>query len=1272
MHPISRSQWPWTATARCPISRHTIALTLSLIVLGLASTPDTASADTRTWKGSPGGNTWLNINNWVGNVQPAPGDTLIFPEGAAGTVVNDFPADTKFAAITVAEGYTITGARIQLTNSLTVTNDENGQAWISANILLEAPVTGTKTFVISAGTGTRLLVTGVISGNDTVQLRKEGPGLVIMNAIHGYAGATTVAEGSLEIQSIGALGLASKGTTVQAGATLRVDTDGTITEPLTLIGDDVQAPEGPANLSVGKPVLWNAPIALQGASAPLIVTSVATAELRLSGVISGPQGLALSGRAPVTLSGPSSNTYAGVTSIWRGEVLLDKNPGATAVPAGLVIGLPQPASAATIVLGNSDQIQSTVTIDETGSLVLDGASDTISALVLKGGKVTTHTGTLTLAGNMLVSQSTQTAVIEGNLSLGNDSRTFNVVSTAKPGIDIKAVIKSPIPAGLTKTGVGIARFGGANSYTGNTVITMGTIELAHASALGPGGATVIKTNGRLDVAADGSTEPLFPEGTPGTDGPTIAAVGPGKRTFNGNIIFSGPLLAFADIGASLHLGGSVSGSGGDLKFVGLGTVIELAKPASYTGSTLAAGARIKLMAAQVLPDASRVELLPSGQLDLNGFNDTIGGLASNTATSVFLGGAALTVATKAGNTDTYAGAFSGVGNVVKTGTGTWVLTGTSAAAIPLRVAAGTVRVMGSIANEMTLGGGTLEGIGSVGTIAGPAGTLRPGSSPGVLHSKSVFNLGAGVTVAIAINGPVVGTEYAQLDVTGSVNLGQASLALAVSPSFLPAGAGDLIIVNNDGTDPIVGTFSGLPEGAVVDAGNGKTFLITYAGGTGNDVALSAQGGSSYYLSEGATGGFFDLDILIANPNAADAPVTLTFLREDGGVVNQQRTVPAMQRITVRVDDIAGVEDTPVSTVVNSDNGSPLIVERTMRWDQSGYGAHTEKAAGGMALTWYFAEGSQGFFSTYLLLANPGTAASVATVQYLREGLPALTRTYPIAAGSRFTVNAGADPELVNTSFGMTVTFDQPGIAERAMYFGSDPVWKGGHESAGVTAPSTTWFLAEGATGPFFETFVLLANPNGADAVATMTFLTSDGAPIVKEKMVPANGRLTVNIESEDPALTNAAVSTKIDASLPVIVERAQYWPDPAPVWYEAHNSFGVTAASTKWGLAEGRAGGNAAYQTYVLIANPGGTAANVTVTFLLEGGAPITKTFSIPPTSRFNVATGEGTNVPEVANQRFGAVLTSDQPIVVERAMYANAGGQTWAAGTNATATRLP
>ena len=37
---------------------------------------------------------------------------------------------------------------------------------------------------------------------------------------------------------------------------------------------------------------------------------------------------------------------------------------------------------------------------------------------------------------------------------------------------------------------------------------------------------------------------------------------------------------------------------------------------------------------------------------------------------------------------------------------------------------------------------------------------------------------------------------------------------------------------------------------------------------------------------------------------------------------------------------------------------------------------------------------------------------------------------------------------------------------------------GGHDSAGVTALATRWFLAEGAAGTFFDTFVLIGNPNG--------------------------------------------------------------------------------------------------------------------------------------------------------------------------------------------------
>jgi hypothetical protein len=68
----------------------------------------------------------------------------------------------------------------------------------------------------------------------------------------------------------------------------------------------------------------------------------------------------------------------------------------------------------------------------------------------------------------------------------------------------------------------------------------------------------------------------------------------------------------------------------------------------------------------------------------------------------------------------------------------------------------------------------------------------------------------------------------------------------------------------------------------------------------------------------------------------------------------------------------------------------------------------------------------------------------------------------------------------------------------------------------------------------------------------------------------------------------------------------------------------------------------------------------------------VTRQFTVPPQSRFNVTVGLGTLVPELADENFAVAITSTQPIVVERSLYWNANGQIWAAGTNATGTRLP
>ena len=558
-------------------------------------------------------------------------------------------------------------------------------------------------------------------------------------------------------------------------------------------------------------------------------------------------------------------------------------------------------------------------------------------------------------------------------------------------------------------------------------------------------------------------------------------------------------------------------------------------------------------------------------------------------------------------------------------------------------------------------------------------TLRPGSITGLLQysgSSSLtqlivgdaINPGGATTGDLNLSGvtfkPMLSSTTPRLIVNGTVS---ASVQLDLSyAGVIPPGV--LTLIANDGTDPIGGVFNGGLDGETVTI-QGVKYVVDYQGGDGNDVTLTPPI-TTYHLSEGATGTFFDTDLLLANPWTFPIGVDVTFLPENAAPLTQQYQLAPMSRLTVRVDEIAGMESAAFSTIVKPDVEFQIAVERTMRWDATGYGGHTEKATAGPATTWYFAEGSEGFFRTFLLLANPQTTANVAHVKWLREGSTAVDRSYPLLPTSRTTIQAVDDPELRNQAFGITVTFDQPGVAERAMYFGGPPAFKGGHESAGVTAPSNTWLLAEGATGDGFDTFILVSNPGSEAADVTFTFLPSSGPPASIVRNVPANSRITVNPEGEGLPIPLGPVGTQVTSTKPVVAERAQYWPLGPVQWTEAHNSFGVTEAGRHWALAEGRIGGSEGYQTYILLANPGTTAATVELEYLAEGQAqkPPNDVVTVLPQQRVNVAV-DIPNVTTVIN--FGTLIKSDQPIVVERAVYWNAGGEIWAAGTNATATRI-
>ena len=91
------------------------------------------------------------------------------------------------------------------------------------------------------------------------------------------------------------------------------------------------------------------------------------------------------------------------------------------------------------------------------------------------------------------------------------------------------------------------------------------------------------------------------------------------------------------------------------------------------------------------------------------------------------------------------------------------------------------------------------------------------------------------------NALLFGTElddYARINVLGTVTLDNAELEAAFAILSSEVGPGfELVIIDNDDVDPIVGTFNGFPEGAMLEASVGgtiKTGTLSYTLGTGND------------------------------------------------------------------------------------------------------------------------------------------------------------------------------------------------------------------------------------------------------------------------------------------------------------------------------------------------------------------------------------------------------------------------------------------------------
>lgn len=173
----------------------------------------------------------------------------------------------------------------------------------------------------------------------------------------------------------------------------------------------------------------------------------------------------------------------------------------------------------------------------------------------------------------------------------------------------------------------------------------------------------------------------------------------------------------------------------------------------------------------------------------------------------------------------------------------------------LTVAAGTGIV--SITGNETYSGGTTVMTGGfvifTGSMLGPVNVNSLGilNATGTISGAVVVNAGGFLGPALALNtgdltlaggtgidiaGPALGTQYSNVNVTGTVNLSGSTLTL--SGAYVPQRGDVFTIITNDGVDAVTGTFTGLPEGSTITF-NGVPLRVSYVGGTGNDVTLSA-------------------------------------------------------------------------------------------------------------------------------------------------------------------------------------------------------------------------------------------------------------------------------------------------------------------------------------------------------------------------------------------------------------------------------------------------
>ncbi len=249
---------------------------------------------------------------------------------------------------------------------------------------------------------------------------------------------------------------------------------------------------------------------------------------------------------------------------------------------------------------------------------------------------------------------------------------------------------------LTKTGSGALVLAGTNSYSGATLVQAGTLRAGAADAFSPNSAMTVSAGAVLDLA--------------GFDQTVGSLAGSGEVTLG-----AGTLTAGGD-GTTTTFSGSIGGSGGLTK-TGAGS-LTLAGSNRYTGATLVSDGTLVAGRTDSFAADSATTVAEGAELDLAGFDQTVGSLAG--AGLVSLGSATLTAGGD-GSSTTFSGSIAGSGGLTKAGGGMLTLNGINGFLGTAEVSGGTLAIGDAehpgarLAGDASVGSGArLIGHGTVG------------------------------------------------------------------------------------------------------------------------------------------------------------------------------------------------------------------------------------------------------------------------------------------------------------------------------------------------------------------------------------------------------------------------------------------------------------------------------------------------------------------------------------------------------------------------------